>query len=425
MPWLRRPQIRLSLPSMTIQPRDKLLGVILAGGQSRRMFGDGADGADQTGDKTLLDLGGQTVLRRIIDRVRPQVGQLVLNTNGNAARFNAFDLPVIGDSLDGFQGPLAGVLAGLQWASAHAPNVSHVLTVPSDTPFLPTGLVERLQRPKETPGQLVLAASSSGVHYVAGLWPIALAAELERDLRAGHRKASQWTAAHGAVHVRFPDAQIGVTRVDPFFNINTPGDLALAEAWIGTEFGPAPQFAVPVFGIVGWKNSGKTTLTVRLVEDLRRRGYRVATVKCAHHGFSPITAGQAGPPRDTSRHVKAGANPVAFMGPDHFGIVAHESGDLVNPEPASENRLRDLQRLVVSFKNTDVVLVEGFKAAPFAKIEVRSRSALEQRPIENGDAAVVAVASDAPRPGEMPPQFSRDDVSSLARIIISKLGLKT
>jgi molybdopterin-guanine dinucleotide biosynthesis protein A len=183
------------------------------------------------GDKGLRPLAGQPILAHVIERLRPQVSALVINANGDASRFAAFGLPVIADGVPGFAGPLAGVHAGLQWAKANVLACGAVVTVPSDTPFLPGDLVARFLAARRARGDaLFVARSESGVHPVVGLWPIALACELEDSLKQGMRKAGAWTEAHGAVEVSFPPVEVGTRRIDPFFNINRPEDLASAEA---------------------------------------------------------------------------------------------------------------------------------------------------------------------------------------------------
>ncbi len=195
-------------------------GVILAGGQSRRMGG---------GDKTLLPLGGQTVLSRVIERLRGQVGAMLLNANGDAARFAAFDLPVLPDSLQDHPGPLAGVLAGLDWAAGH--GASRIVTVAADTPFFPPDLVARLVGAAERAGTPIALAATpregGGLnrHPVFGLWPVSLRGDLRAALEGGTRKIVAWADIHGAASAEFPD-----TPFDPFFNINTAEDMHRAEA---------------------------------------------------------------------------------------------------------------------------------------------------------------------------------------------------
>ncbi|XDA99304.1 molybdenum cofactor guanylyltransferase MobA [Sulfitobacter sp. LCG007] len=195
------------------------LGVILAGGLARRMGG---------GDKGELRLGGLTLLSRVIERLEPQVADLALNANGDAARFASYGLPVLADPLDGFPGPLAGVLAGLDWAASLGAET--IVTAAADTPFLPPDLVPRLLLAAEgMPSPLALAATTEDGtltrHPTFGLWPVDLRHDLRVALEGGLRKIVAWTDAHGGREAVFP-----VVRTDPFFNVNTPEDLAEAEA---------------------------------------------------------------------------------------------------------------------------------------------------------------------------------------------------
>ena len=195
-----------------------IAGVLLAGGQSRRMGG---------GDKALRLLGGETILARVIARLRPQVARLVLNANGDPARFAGFGLPVVADSVEGFAGPLAGILAGLDWAAANAPGSELVLSAATDAPFLPADLAARLAAGMAAAGaDLACAASRGQPHPVIGLWPVRLREELRHALVAeGVRKVDVWTARYRLATVDFPAGE-----VDPFFNANRPEDLAAAEA---------------------------------------------------------------------------------------------------------------------------------------------------------------------------------------------------
>jgi len=206
---------------------ERVVGVVLAGGRSSRMGG---------GDKCLLPLGGTALLARVIERLRPQAGDIVISANGDRARLASFGLPVIADSIADHAGPLAGVLAGLEWAKANNPGASHVVTVAGDTPFFPADLVRRfLTALAQDSSRIHVARSEAGVHPVIGLWPVAFAGEIETSLRQGARKVSAWVAEHGAVEVFFPPVMIGGTPIDPFFNINRPEDLAEAEALLGRQ----------------------------------------------------------------------------------------------------------------------------------------------------------------------------------------------
>jgi molybdopterin-guanine dinucleotide biosynthesis protein A len=198
--------------------KSDVTGVLLAGGLARRMGG---------GDKGLRLIAGRPMLEHIIERLRPQVGALVLNANGDPARFAAFGLPVAADPIEGYAGPLAGVLAGLLWTKAHAPAAAFVVSAATDTPFFPRELVERfLGAAGGRTDRIALARSAAGLHPVFGLWPVALADDLERALDHGTRKVLDWTGRHDTVEVEFHGADaIGI---DPFFNANTPEEIALA-----------------------------------------------------------------------------------------------------------------------------------------------------------------------------------------------------
>jgi len=210
---------------MKAEEQPPVVGLLLAGGLSRRMGG---------GDKCLRPLGGRTILARIIECVRPQVAHLVLNANGDAGRFADYGLPVVPDSIAGFAGPLAGVLAGLDWAAANAGNCPWVVTVPTDAPFLPADLVARLLAETARVGAVMACAASAGRHHpVVGLWPVRLRAELRRALTVENiHKVDAWTARFRLAVADFP-----VTNVDPFFNTNRPEDLAEAERLLTTQAG--------------------------------------------------------------------------------------------------------------------------------------------------------------------------------------------
>jgi molybdopterin-guanine dinucleotide biosynthesis protein A len=194
-----------------------VLGLILAGGLARRMGG---------GDKARIVIGGQSILDRVIARLSPQCGAIILNANNDPARFADTRLPVVADSIVGFVGPLAGILTGLDWAAAHQPQVDTIASVPGDCPFLPSDLVARLDAARRAQAvPLACARSGEWRHPVVGLWPVALREDLRRALTdEGLRKIEAWTARHGVAIAEWPAAP-----VDPFFNVNTPEDVAAAE----------------------------------------------------------------------------------------------------------------------------------------------------------------------------------------------------
>jgi molybdopterin-guanine dinucleotide biosynthesis protein A len=192
-------------------------GVLLAGGLARRMGG---------GDKPMRQIGGRTILARVIARLRPQCDALILNANGDPARFANFGLPVVADSVADFPGPLAGILAGLDWAAENRPDAEWLLSAAGDCPFLPRNLVARLHRARiEQNAQLAVAASGGQSHPVIGLWSVALREELRHALIVEDiRKIDRFTERYRLATVTWPDQPL-----DPFFNANTVDDLAEAE----------------------------------------------------------------------------------------------------------------------------------------------------------------------------------------------------
>jgi molybdopterin-guanine dinucleotide biosynthesis protein A len=192
-------------------------GVLLAGGLARRMGG---------GDKPMRQIAGRTILERVIARLKPQCDGLILNANGDPARFAAFGLPVIADTVADFPGPLAGILAALDWVATDRPEISWVLSAAADCPFLPRDLLARLHRARaEQNAQLAVAASGGQSHPVIGLWSVALREELRHALVVEDvRKIDRWTARYRLATVTWP-----TTPLDPFFNANTVDDIAEAE----------------------------------------------------------------------------------------------------------------------------------------------------------------------------------------------------
>ena len=200
-----------------------VLGLLLAGGLAQRMGG---------GDKALRPLGGETLLARVLDRVSLQVRRVILNANGDPARFARFGLPVVPDSIADFVGPLAGILAGLDWTAANRPDCPMIVSVATDAPFLPADLVARLREGREEAGaDLACAASGGQPHPVIGLWPVRLREELRQAVASeGIRKVDVWTARYRLATVDFP-----VSPIDPFFNANRPDDLDRAAALLNPE----------------------------------------------------------------------------------------------------------------------------------------------------------------------------------------------
>jgi molybdopterin-guanine dinucleotide biosynthesis protein A len=199
--------------------RAQILGVVLAGGTSRRFGG---------GDKGLADLGGQPVLSHVVERFGPQVARLILNVNGDASRFASFDLPKIADAENPGLGPLSGILAALDWQSVHAPDCIAIATVSADVPFLPADLIARLN---ERRGDGIAIAISGGRrHPTIALWPRSARDVVAKALARRDLSVNALTERLNAVAVEFPMRNIGGSEIDPFFNINTRDDLATASA---------------------------------------------------------------------------------------------------------------------------------------------------------------------------------------------------
>lgn len=208
---------------MTTTDHPPTLGVLLAGGLARRMGG---------GDKGLKRIGGETIIARMIARLGPQCAGLIVNANGDPARLAFLGLPIVPDDVPGFAGPLAGILAALDWAARETPHIAWVASAPTDAPFLPRDLVARLHAARAAAGAPLACARSGGqTHPPIGLWPVGLRADLRHALTVGsERKIDRWTARHGIAHADWSAAP-----VDPFFNANAPGDLAEAEALLAAH----------------------------------------------------------------------------------------------------------------------------------------------------------------------------------------------
>lgn len=361
-----------------------LQAVILAGGRGERLGGD----------KPLAKLAGRPLVAHAVDRLRPQLaaGKLALNVNGRPEAYAFLGLPVIPDSVTDQPGPLAGLLAAMQAADSGS---KWILSVPADTPFLPLDLAARLLAAAALgDAEIVLAAADAGICQVCGLWSIELAAGLARSLASGQNKVMAFVQQRRWSRVDFPPVTIGGKAIDPFFNVNTPADLARAEELLTVT----PK----VLGIAGWKNSGKTTLTERLIAELTRRGLRVAAVKHAHHSFDVDPPGT-----DSARHRAAGAQEIAVISSIRFAHIRELQGA---PEP-------DLAAVIAGFAPCDLVLVEGYKRVAIPKIEVRRQASRNREPLAPDDTDVIAIAADHALADTRLPVFGLDDVLAIADFV--------
>lgn len=207
----------MATPHIPMNEIARTPGVVLAGGLARRMGG---------GDKAMREIGGRSILARVIERLAPQCDGLILNANGDAARLTSFGLPVIADTIKNYPGPLAGILAALEWTAANRPDVAWILTAAADCPFLPRDLVARLHQARTAQGaQIAIAASAGQSHPVNGLWSVALREGLRNTLETEQiRGVSRWIARY-----RFATVTWAAEPLDPFFNVNTMEDVAEAE----------------------------------------------------------------------------------------------------------------------------------------------------------------------------------------------------
>lgn len=202
-------------------------GVVLAGGLARRMGG---------GDKPMREIAGKTILARVIERLAPQCSGLIINANGDPARFASFGLPVVADDVADYPGPLAGILAALDWTATNRPDAKWMLSTAGDCPFLPRDLVARLEAARVAENaELAVAASGQQVHPVVGLWSVRLRGELRQALVVeGVRRIDRWTARYPLATVAWPTEPL-----DPFFNANTVEDIAIAERLCRLDENPA------------------------------------------------------------------------------------------------------------------------------------------------------------------------------------------
>lgn len=385
-----------------------IAGVLLAGGLSRRMGGI---------EKSLCDLGGRPLIAHAAERLAPQVDTLVVNANGDPNRFASLGIPVVPDDTPDFAGPLAGILATLRWLERARPHTTALASVSADAPFIPPDLVRSLEAALSAqPAARVAVAQSRGRrHHVIALWSPAAAADIASALARGDRKVEAMVDRLGAVSVAFPDCDVGGEAVDPFFNVNTPADLAFAQDLLSrAPSAPAAAQRPFVVGVAGWKNSGKTTLVERLVAELTRRGYSVSTVKHSHHEIAAERQGT-----DSDRHRQAGAREVALVTSHGWWLLTQRR----LPEPIDTDPTPSLAHVIGSLAPVDIVIVEGFKAAAIPKIEVRRMAQGPGDPLAGAVPGVLAIAADHAVEDPARPVFALDDIAGLTQALLAAGGL--
>lgn len=330
-------------------------GLILAGGQARRMGGT---------DKGLIEYRQRPLIEHVIDALSPQTERLVINANRHREIYQSYGYPVINDDIDGYQGPLAGMLAGLRQSDS-----DFLLTAPCDCPFINSRLRRRmLETLLFSDKTLAVATDGERIQPVFSLLPTRLKDSLAAFLDSGERKIDAWLYQHAVAEVDFSDCP------EMFTNLNHPEDLNT----------PLTHFQnIPVLGLAAYSGTGKTTLLTKLIPSLHERGIRVAVVKHAHHNFDIDTPG-----KDSYEIRQAGASQVVIASSRLLALMQPAA------DPSSDPALIDcLAR--VDTTNVDLILVEGFKKAPIRKIELH-RPSLGKPLMLPEDDNIIAVFSDTP-----------------------------
>lgn len=337
---------------MTDSSYPTVTGVILAGGEARRMGGN---------DKGLITFRNKPLIAHVISNLAPQVEQLFINANRNIECYQEFGYPVISDSFSGFQGPLAGMLAGMR-----AANTDYILTVPCDSPAPSPQLRQRLLESLLRSGKkIAVAFDGKHIQPVFALIDCELAEDLEDYLMVGERKVDSWLTRHPMIEVDFSD------QPDRFNNFNTPEDLHRFEY----------QTAVPLLGIAAFSGTGKTTLLTQLIPKLSASGLRVAVIKHAHHLFDIDKPG-----KDSYRIREAGAKQIIVASNRLLALMQTSDDDKTEPVLAECLSRLDKQKL-------DLILVEGFKHEAIPKLELH-RASIGEPLLYPDDPNVIALATD-------------------------------
>jgi molybdopterin molybdotransferase len=363
---------------MFLQKLD-ITGVILAGGRGSRLLGQ---------DKGLVCFKAKPLIERILQGLPAQVGQILISANRNLAAYQAYTYPVISDDLSDFQGPLAGILSAMQRAST-----AYILTIPCDAPYVCPVLAERLYQALQDSGAAIAVAhDGQREQSVYALIKVATAAHLAQYLAQGERKLSLWYRQLHSVSVDFSDYAYA------FQNMNTPEQKQMMEQ------------SLPVLGFCAYSGTGKTTLLTQLIPLLKQRGLRLAVIKHTHHVIDLDKPG-----KDSYRMREAGAQQVVLA--SHQRLISLQE----KPQADGEANLADALACINPLE-TDLVLVEGFKHANFAKIELH-RPSLGKPLMYPDDANIMAVASDA-ADLLVPPHLHKLDLnqpSTLVDFIIEQL----
>ena len=367
--------------------------VILAGGKGRRMGGK---------EKALIHLLDRPLLSYVLEKVSGKVAPIALNINTNFDDFQKFGYKIIKDPIKGHLGPLAGILASLNWAKEI--NQDWVLTLPCDTPFLPKNLVQSMVEAKnKTPEvDLVVAKSRGFNHPVIALWKSDINQKLQSALNEGVRKIDIFTAQLKIAYVDFDNIQN--SDFDPFTNLNAPPDLILAQQILGK--------LPPLFGLAGWSGSGKTTLSTKLIRNFTKIGINVGTLKHAHHKFDIDKPG-----KDSYNLRKAGAKPVIISSKERFALIQEND----------QNEEKSLFKMLEMFSKEpinkcDIIVVEGYKNENIPKLEVH-RSIINKPFLFKNDKNIFAIASDNEKVTTIP-SLDLNNINSITNFLIHKYSLE-
>jgi len=361
----------LSRPSVT--------GVILAGGQARRMGGK---------DKGLILFNHKPLIAHVIATLKPQVGKLIINANRNIDQYQAFKYPVISDSLDDFCGPLAGMLSAMQTV-----DTDYILTAPCDSPNISSQLRQRMMETLLAErADIAVAHDGERLQSVFCLISCRLQADLEAYLQQGGRKIDAWLARHAMVVVDFSD------QADTFLNVNHPEDIVAHQAKV--------ESSIPLIGFAAFSGTGKTTLLRQLIPALKTKGLEVGVIKHAHHNFDIDVPG-----KDSYEIRQAGAQQVLISSSRLMALVEVQSANLTEPSLSTLIPRLDCSKL-------DLILVEGFKHETIAKVELH-RCSLDKPLLYPTDPNIIAIASDLPLDLERDiEQLDINDIDAIADYLL-------
>lgn len=366
--------------------------VILAGGKGRRMGGK---------DKALIPLLDRPLLSYVLESISGNVAPIALNINTNLDKFSEFGYEIIEDPIKGHLGPLAGILASLNWARKL--NQKWVMTLPCDTPFLPKNIVKEMikLKNKELDVDVVVAQSKGYNHPVIALWKSDLNLKLEKALNEGIRKIDIFTSSLKVAYVDFD--KINNNNFDPFTNLNSPLDLIKAQQILGK--------LPPFFGLAGWSGSGKTTLCTKLIENFTKIGITIGTLKHAHHKFELDKPG-----KDSFNLRKAGARPMIISSKERFAMIQEND----------EHDEKSLFQMIEMFskdpiQKCDLIIVEGYKNEPIPKFEVY-RPIIGKPELYKEDNNIFAIASDINIESSIP-TFDLNNINSISDFIIQRYNI--